>query len=234
MITLRIKTLRDNNVVRILATGTSGTIGAALLPALLQQGHLVTRLKTGDARGESEIHWEPLQPLDPRKVAGFDAVIHLAGENVFGRWTSRKRAAIRDSRVLGTKNLCAALALDLSRAKSGVLIAASAVGYYGSQSGDGRLTEESGPGEGFLAAVTREWEQATQPAARAGWRVINLRTGIVLSSHGGALAKMLPPFKLGVGGPAFWHPMNLEWGFATPDGRFWSYMTFSAADRSRA
>jgi uncharacterized protein (TIGR01777 family) len=191
-------TVRDNDLVRILATGTSGTIGAALMPALSQQHHAVTRLKTGAARGENEIHWEPLQPLHPQKVAGFDAVIHLAGENVFGRWSARKKAAIRDSRVLGTQNLCDALAR--SGTKPGVLIAASAVGYYGSRSGDLRLTEGSGSGEGFLAAVTREWEQATEPAKQAGWRVVNLRTGIVLTSHGGALSKMLTPFRLGLGG----------------------------------
>lgn len=184
--------------MRILATGTSGTIGTALLPALVQQGHAVTRLKTGTARGENEIHWEPLQPLDPQKVAGFAAVIHLAGESVFGRWSARKKAAIHDSRVLGTRNLCEALVRN--RTKPGVLIAGSAVGYYGSPSGDVRVTEENPPGDGFLADVARDWEQATEPAAQAGWRVVNLRTGIVLSSHGGALRTMLTPFRLGLGG----------------------------------
>lgn len=184
--------------MQILVTGSSGTIGAAILPALIQHGHAITKLKTGAARAQNEIHWDPLAPLEHQKVAGFDGVIHLAGENVFGRWTAKKKAAIRDSRVLGTKNLCEALVRR--GGKPGVLIAGSAIGYYGSRAANERFTETSASGEGFLAAVTRDWEKATQSAVQAGWRVVNLRTGIVLTAHGGALAKMLTPFRLGLGG----------------------------------
>ena len=183
--------------MRILASGTSGTIGAALMPALKVQGHQVVRLKTGMARGPDEIAWDPLRPIDPALVSGFDAVIHLAGENIFGRWTPQKKAAIRDSRVQGTRNLCQALAEAAEKPR--VLLAGSAIGYYGSR-GDEVLTEESAPGTGFLAEVSRDWEAAAQPAADAGIRVVNLRTSVVLSAKGGALAMMLPPFRLGLGG----------------------------------
>ena len=135
--------------------------------------------------------------MDPSLVSGFEAVIHLAGENVFGRWTQRKKAAIRDSRIEGTRNLCVALAR--AGQKPQVLLAASAVGYYGNR-GDEMVTEESGVGTGFLAEVARDWENATKPAADTGIRVVNLRTGIVLSPKGGALGVMLMPFKLGLGG----------------------------------
>ena len=183
--------------MRILASGASGTIGSALLPGLKAQGHEVIRLKTRAARRADEIAWKPSQPIDPGLVNGFDAVIHLAGENVFGRWTPRKKAAIRDSRVQGTRNLSQALAQAAQKPR--VLLAGSAIGFYGSR-GDEVLTEESPVGRGFLAEVTSEWEAATKLAAEAGIRVVNLRTSVVLSPKGGALAKMLPPFRLGLGG----------------------------------
>src|SRR5439155_7446786 len=135
--------------------------------------------------------------LHAATVSGFDAVIHLAGENIFGRWNKRKKKSIYESRVLGTRNLCAALAACASKPK--VLLAASAVGFYGSHD-DELLTEASANGKGFLADLAWDWEAATEPARRAGIRVVNLRTVIVLARAGGALAMMLPIFKLGLGG----------------------------------
>ena len=175
----------------------SGLIGRALRPELEKRAHEIVRLKSGATRGANEIAWDPLRPLEPATVSGFDAVIHLAGENIFGRWSKRKKKSIYDSRVLGTRNLCAALAACASKPK--VLLAASAVGFYGSHD-DELLTEASANGKGFLADLTWDWEAATEPARRAGIRVVNLRTAIVLSRDGGALAKMLPIFKLGLGG----------------------------------
>lgn len=124
-------------------------------------------------------------------------MVHLAGETVAGRWTDQKKKAIRDSRVLGTRNLATALAE--SAAKPRVLICASAVGFYGDR-GDELLREESPVGRGFLAQVCREWEDATRVASAAGIRTVNMRTGLVLSARGGPLEKMLKPFKLGLGG----------------------------------
>ena len=183
--------------MKILASGMSGTIGMALLPALTSRGHTITRLKTGTARSLNEIAWDPQKTLNPDLVAGFDAVIHLAGENIFGRWSEAKRRRIRDSRVLGTRHVSEALARCAS--KPGVLIAGSAIGYYGNRD-DETLTEDSPLGRGFLAETCREWEAASQPAEQAGWRVIHLRTGVVLNRQEGALKKMLTPFRLGLGG----------------------------------
>ncbi len=183
--------------MKILASGMSGTIGQALLPALASDTHTIVRLKTGVARSQNEIAWDPRKPLNPELIGGFDAVIHLAGENIFGRWSQAKKARIRDSRVKGTQHVCEALAHNES--KPGILIAGSAIGYYGNR-GDETLTEESALGTGFLAETCREWEAATQPAVQAGWRVIHLRTGVVLSTQEGALKKMLLPFRLGLGG----------------------------------
>ncbi|PYX89589.1 MAG: TIGR01777 family protein [Acidobacteria bacterium] len=183
--------------MKILASGMSGTIGLALLPALSSHGHTITRLKTGAVCSQNEIAWDPLQPLKPGLAGGFDAVIHLAGENIFGRWSEAKKKRIHDSRVVGTRHVCEALARTTTR--PGVLIAGSAIGYYGSR-GDETLTEESKLGTGFLAETCREWEAASEPAEQAGWRVIHLRTGVVLSPQEGALKKMLAPFRLGLGG----------------------------------
>ncbi len=130
-------------------------------------------------------------------ASGFDAVIHLAGETIAGRWTDAKKNAIRESRVLGTRSLAGALARAESRPK--VFICASAIGFYGDR-GEELLTEDSAQGQGFLPELCREWEQASRIAAEAGIRTVNLRTGLVLSAKGGALAKMLMPFKLGLGG----------------------------------
>jgi uncharacterized protein len=182
---------------RILVSGMSGPIGAALLPSLYTNGCAVVRLVRGAATGDGQIAWDPGQPLAAQAVSGFKAVIHLAGESIFGRWTAAKKAKIRDSRVKGTFNLASALAR--AEEKPEVFICGSAIGYYGNR-GDELLREESSPGTGFLSQACQEWEEATTPAVQADIRTAHLRTGIVLSPQGGALKAMLLPFKLGVGG----------------------------------
>lgn len=186
---------------KILVSGVSGPIGAALLPSLRGSGCSVVRLVRGRAAGGSndthEISWDPMKPLAPETVSGFDAVIHLAGESIFGRWTDAKKTKIRESRVVGTTNLAQALAQ--AEEKPRVFVCGSAIGYYGSR-GDELLREESAPGTGFLAQVVQEWEEATMPAVQADIRTAHIRTGIVLSPKGGALGGMLLPFKLGLGG----------------------------------
>jgi hypothetical protein len=182
---------------KILVSGVSGPIGAALLPSLRASGWSVTRLMRGPATGEGQISWDPALPLAPETVSGFDAVVHLAGESIFGRWTSAKKAKILNSRVAGTLNLSHALAG--AEDKPNVFISGSAIGYYGNR-GDELLREESAPGAGFLSRACQEWEEATTPAVQADIRTAHLRTGIVLSPKGGALGAMLPPFKMGLGG----------------------------------
>jgi hypothetical protein len=185
------------NSGRILVSGVSGPIGAALLPLLKARGFEVTRLVRGGHPKNGQIAWDPAQPLSPEPVSGFEAVVHLAGETIFGRWTEAKKRRILDSRVQGTRNLAAALAKAWARPR--VFVSGSAIGYYGDR-GDEILRERSSSGQGFLAEVCREWEGATRAAADAGIRTVCLRTGIVLSRDGGALPKMLFPFRLGLGG----------------------------------
>lgn len=182
---------------RILVSGVSGPIGAALLPSLRQRGYTVTRLTRGTAIGGDQIAWDPSQPLSPDAVTGFDAVIHLAGESIVGRWTEEKKKKILDSRVQGTRHLAEALAKTAKKPK--VFVVGSAIGFYGDR-GEEILREDSPSGTGFLPEVCRQWEAAAQPAVNAGIRTANIRTGVVLSTKGGALPKMLTPFKLGVGG----------------------------------
>ncbi len=184
-------------ISRILVSGVSGPIGAALLPPLKTRGYEVTRLVRGAATGADQISWDPGKPIPPEAVSGFDAVIHLAGESIFGRWTDQKKMKIRNSRVAGTTALAEALAQ--AKDKPQVFACSSAIGYYGDR-GSEALNEESAPGSGFLSDVCREWEAATQAAIHAGIRTVQMRTGIVLSPKGGALRKMLMPFKMGVGG----------------------------------
>lgn len=198
--------------MQVLISGASGLIGTAIRPALASAGHqsaaLVRRAPVGD-----EVQWSPGQPLDPQSLAGFDVILHLAGRSISGRWSERFKQEVRESRVLGTQTLAKAAAESFR--KTGlprVVVAASATGYYGNR-GDEALDENSSPGSGFLAEVCREWEAAAQPAAEAGIRVVNLRIGVVLAKHGGALGEMLLPFRLGLGGPI-------------GDGRqYWSWIT---------
>lgn len=181
---------------KALLTGASGLIGTALERALQTAGWEVWRLSRKPSAPQ-QIHWDPKQTLDGQLVSGFDAVIHLAGENIGGIWTENKKNRILQSRLLGTQNLAEALANALKPPR--VLIAASAIGYYGNR-GDEVLTEVSRSGQGFLPEVCREWEAAAQPANDARIRTVHIRLGLVLSSDGGALPKMLIPFRLGVGG----------------------------------
>lgn len=186
--------------MKVLVTGSTGLIGSALLPFLSQKGHAVTRLVRSKPRpGEAEVGWDPASGnIEKAGLEGVDWVVHLAGENIAGgRWTAERKARIRDSRVRGTRLLSESLA-QLGQPPK-VFVCASAMGYYGDR-GEEVLREESAPGTGFLAEVCREWEAAAQPAAEKGIRVVHLRTAMVLSPAGGALAKMLGPFKMGVGG----------------------------------
>jgi uncharacterized protein (TIGR01777 family) len=185
------------NSARVLVTGASGPIGCALLPALSAAGYSVTRLVRHPTNAANEITWDTAQPLDPSKVTGFDAVVHLAGETIMGRWTDSKKKKIHDSRVKGTRMLSEALAHAAQRPR--VFVSGSAIGYYGDR-GDEILPEDSSPGHGFLSGVCVEWEGATQAAAEQGIRTAHIRTGVVLSRDGGALPTMLPPFRMGLGG----------------------------------
>lgn len=183
--------------LKILISGSSGLIGSALVPALRASGHEVKRLVRGTITAPDQISWNPAEPLAPESVSGFDAVIHLGGESIAARWTEAKKRRILDSRVPATQHLAAALSKAQQRPR--VFICASAIGFYGNR-GDEILREDSPSGEGFVGEVCRQWEAAAQSVAGAGIRTVQIRTGIVLSPHGGALAKMLPPFRMCVGG----------------------------------
>jgi uncharacterized protein len=186
--------------VRIAVTGSTGLIGTALVAALRDGGHRVIRLVRRTPASEDEIAWDPLAPtggLPHGALDGLDAAVHLAGANVAGRrWTASYKEEIRASRVRGTRALAGALAA--ASAPPAVLLSGSAIGWYGDTGG--REVDESSPaGSGFLSGVVREWEAATRPAQEAGIRVITMRSGVVMSRRGGVLARMLPPFRLGLG-----------------------------------
>jgi uncharacterized protein len=185
--------------MNILVTGASGLVGSALALSLISTGYEVTRLvRRPPLSGEKAARWDPLGgTIDANAFEGVDAVVHLAGENIAERWTVAKKVNIRDSRIKGTQVICEAITRLASPPK--VLVSASAIGYYGDR-GEELLAEESPPGKSFLAEVCRAWEAATEPARLAGVRTVQLRFGVVLSATGGALAKILPPFRLGIGG----------------------------------
>lgn len=185
--------------MRVAVTGSSGLIGTELRRALQMSGHDVLRIVRSGRSDEDSIRWDPQSgAIDKAGLEGVDAVVHLAGESIGGgRWTGSQKAKILNSRVQGTSLLATTLAGLAEPPK--VLVSGSAIGYYGDR-GDEILTEESGQGEGFLADAVRQWEAAAAPAEDAGIRVARIRTGIVLSRHGGALGKMLLPFRLGLGG----------------------------------
>jgi len=184
--------------MRIVVTGASGLIGGALVPALRADGHEVVRLVRRPATAPDETSWDTARPLDPAVLSGMDAVVHLAGAGVGDRrWTAGYQQTIRDSRVAGTEVIASALAAAEPRPR--VLLNASAVGWYGN-TGD-RVVDETEPaGRGFLADVCAAWEAATAPAENAGVRVVRMRTGHVLSRTGGLLGRLLPIFRLGLGG----------------------------------
>ena len=191
--------LAERPRMRVVVSGASGLVGSTLCAMLTTGGHQVTRLVRRTPR-DGEGQWDPIDGrLDPAALEGADAVVHLAGENIAGaRWSDAHKRRVLESRVWGT----ALIAETMGRCarRPGVLVSASAFGYYGDR-GDEELDESSGPGEGFLTRVTEEWERATEPARACGARVARLRFGVVLSPAGGALERMLPPFRLGLGGP---------------------------------
>lgn len=192
--------------MRVTVTGATGLIGAALVRALLARGDEVTVLSRSpdSARsrlggGVEAVAWDPeAGPAPAVALSGRDAVVHLAGEPVAQRWSDEARAKIRSSREQGTANLVAGL--REAEPRPSALVSASAVGYYGPR-GDEEVDEETPPGDDFLAQVCVAWEREAAAAEALGMRVVRVRTGVVLDPHGGALAKMLPPFKLGAGGP---------------------------------
>ena len=186
--------------MRIAVTGSTGLIGTAVVAALRDGGHRVIRLVRRTPASEDEIAWDPLAPtggLAPGALDGLDAAVHLAGANVAGRrWTAAYKEEIRASRVRGTRALAGALAA--ASAPPSVLLSGSAIGWYGDTGG--REVDESSPaGSGFLPDVVREWEAAARQAEEAGIRVVTMRSGVVMSRRGGVLARMLPPFRLGLG-----------------------------------
>jgi uncharacterized protein len=186
--------------MRVIVSGSSGLIGKALRARLTGAGDEVVRLVRRPASAAGEVRWDPHAPgggIDPAALDGAGAVVHLAGAPIAaGRWTAARKQEIRDSRIAGTSALVSALtAMDRPPR---VLLSGSAIGYYGDTGG--REVDESSPGgSGFLADVVRDWEAAAAPAGEAGIRVVSLRTGIVLSRHGGVLGRLLPMFRLGLG-----------------------------------
>lgn len=183
--------------MKILVTGATGFIGKPLIKKLLAQGHEITRLSR--SYGTPGLHWDPVKrELHSNRLEGYDAVIHLSGESIAGRFTAAKKKRIIESRREGTQFLVETLLKLKNPPKT--FISASGVGYYGDRN-DEELTETSGAGNDFLSEVCKVWEAAAEPLKAKGIRVANIRTGIVLDPKGGALEKLLLPFKLGAGGP---------------------------------
>lgn len=184
--------------MKIIVTGATGLIGSTLVPSLAAQGHDIVRL-TRSKRRDSDIEWQPqAREIEPSIFSGADAVVHLAAERIYGRWTAQKKARIRASRVDVTRRLCEAMARSANPPR--ILLSASATGFYGDRGAE-ILSEDSAVGTSFLAGLCAAWEAATRPAQDAGVRVVHLRLGIVLTPHDGALRQMLPMFRLGLGGP---------------------------------
>jgi uncharacterized protein len=191
--------------MRVTVTGASGLIGSRLVQALRDRGDDVTTLSRDPARG---VPWDPAERAPTDALNGRDAVVHLAGEHVAQRWSPEARKRIRESRELGTHNLVRGL--EQADARPTILVSASAVGYYG-HGGDERLTEDAPPGDDFLAQVCVAWEEEARRAEPLGLRVVRVRTGVVLDASGGALGKMLLPFKLGAGGPVAGGRQYMPW-----------------------
>ena len=197
--------------MKILVTGSHGLVGSALVPELVNAGHRVVRMVRPPMKpSENEVLWDPQSGfVEKDKLEGLDSVVHLAGENIStGRWTEKKKANIRDSRVKSTKLLAETLAG--LKSKPNTLTSASAIGFYGSR-GTEVINEKSASGSGFLAETCAEWEEAAEPAQKAGINLVYLRFGVILSIKGGALAKMLLPFKFGVGGKIGSGHQYLSW-----------------------
>jgi uncharacterized protein (TIGR01777 family) len=194
--------------MKITVTGASGLLGGKLVDRLRARGDEVVTLSRNPS-GPGVLRWLPEQePAPQAALNGCDAVVHLAGEAVAQRWSDDAKRRIRRSRELGTRNLVAGI--DAAEPRPRVLVASSAVGYYGAH-GDEEVDERTPAGDGFLAQVCVVWEREAQRATELGLRVVNVRTGVVLDRDGGALAKMLPFFKLGVGGPVAGGRQYLPW-----------------------
>lgn len=196
--------------MRIVVSGSHGMVGSALLPALAARGHQVIRLVRSSVAAPSDISWDPQAGrLDPASLSGVEAIVHLAGENIASkRWSEEQKKRIRESRVKGTSLLAETMS-GLAEAPR-IFISSSAIGYYGDR-GNETLSEDSPPGNGFLSEVCQAWESATAPAVRKGIRVVLLRFGVILSPSGGALKKMLLPFRLGLGGPLGTGQQQMSW-----------------------
>ena len=200
--------------MRVTITGATGRIGRRLVDALRERGDDVTVLSRQPERaraalGVEAVGWQPEQePAPAAALAGRDGVVHLAGEDVAQRWSAAAKERLRASRELGTRNLVAGL--RAADPRPGVLVSASAVGYYGPH-GDERVTEATPPGDDFLAGICTAWEREAAAAEELGLRVVRVRTGVVLDRGGGALARMLPFFRLGIGGPVAGGQQRLPW-----------------------
>ena len=202
--------------MKVLISGSSGLVGSALVRKLESSGNEVGRLvRNASTARAPDIRWQPGERLDPEPISGFDAVVHLAGRNLAGRWNDEMKREIRDSRLLGTATISRAVAAAFrATGRPSVLVSVSAIGYYGNR-GSELLTESSAGGTGFLAALCREWEAAASPAAEAGVRLVLPRLGVVLSRTGGAMGRILPIFRLGLGGRLgsghqYWSWITLE------------------------
>jgi uncharacterized protein (TIGR01777 family) len=206
--------------LEVTVTGATGLLGPSLVDALREHDAQVTVLSRDPERARARlgdvqaVAWDLLsEPAPAEALIGRDAVLHLAGEPVAQRWSEKVKRAIRDSRVIGTRNLVAGLAKageSQPDERPKTLISSSATGYYG-QHGEEPLDEDAPPGTDFLAQVCADWEAAAAGAAELGMRVVHVRTGVVLDRSGGALAKMLPPFRLGVGGPVAGGEQYMPW-----------------------
>jgi uncharacterized protein len=201
--------------MRITVTGATGLIGSRIVAALLRRGDEVTVLSRDPDRARAALGdveaaaWSAMQaPAPAGALSGRDAVVHLAGENIAQRWTEESKRRIHDSREVGTRNLVAGLAAADERPRA--LVSASGIDYYG-PSGDEPITEDASPGDDYLARVCIAWEREAQAAGELGLRVANMRTAIVLDKGGGALSKMLPFFRLGVGGPVAGGRQYMPW-----------------------
>ena len=204
--------------MKIAVTGASGLIGSALVARLGERGDEVTVLTRDPGRAQGKfgadvqaLRWDPLsEPAPAQALTGRDAVVHLAGEPVAQRWSERAKRLIRDSRVTGTRNLVEGLGELDAEARPGVLVSSSAIGYYGAHGAE-PIDEEAPAGADFLAQVCAAWETEARTAVALGMRTVQVRTGVVLDRAGGALAKMLPPFRLGIGGPVAGGRQYVAW-----------------------
>jgi uncharacterized protein (TIGR01777 family) len=201
------------DIVKLTLTGATGLIGSRLVAHLKQRGDDVTVLtrdpdRATESLGVEAVAWRPMEePAPTGSLAGRDGVVHLAGENVAQRWSAPAKQRIRESRVVGTRNLVAGL--HAAEPRPAVLVCGSAIGYYGAR-GEERIDETAAPGDDFLAEVVQAWEQEADAAAGKA-RVVKVRTGVVLDPGGGALAKMLPVFKAGIGGPVAGGRQYVPW-----------------------